>query len=99
MFTNLSISDLRGYYFLFTITLGSRGRGGGLTKRLREKGYYRKDILDLTVKCIRGVLLTKGDSRVLERITLMDTDTAEFANMSKFPFNLERVHNYGFISS
>ena len=39
--------------------------------------------------------MTKEDSRGLERTTLMDTDTAEFADMSKFPFNLERVNNYG----
>ena len=72
LFTNLSI------FFLFTSTLSSMERGGGgggvgLKKRLREKGYCKKDILDLTGKRIRGVLLTKGDSRGLERTNLMDT--------------------------
>ena len=73
-----SIPYLRSYYFLVTITLSSRwarggGGWGGVTKRLREKGYYNKDILDLTGKRLRGVLLTKGDSRGLEITTLMDT--------------------------
>ena len=74
-----SISYLRSYYFLVTITLSSRwargggGGWGGVTKRLREKGYYNKDILDLTGKRLRGVLLTKGDSKGLEITTLMDT--------------------------
>ena len=71
-----SISYLRSYYFLVTITLSSRWAGGGwggVTKRLREKGYYNKDILDLTGKRLRGVLLTKGDSKGLEITTLMDT--------------------------
>lgn len=63
-----SISYLRSYYFLVTITLSSRW-----AKRLREKGYYNKDILDLTGKRLRGVLLTKGDSKGLEITTLMDT--------------------------
>lgn len=51
------------------ITLSSRwARGVGLTKRLREKGYCKKDILDVTGKRIKGELLTKGtqeDSRGL----------------------------------
>ena len=53
--------------------MGEGGGGGGVTKRLREKGYYNKDILDLTGKRLRGVLLTKGDSKGLEITTLMDT--------------------------
>ena len=44
MLTNLSISDLRGYYFLFTLALGSRGRGVNkktAVKRVLSKGYSR----------------------------------------------------------
>ena len=62
-----SNSYLRSYYFLVTITLSSRWAGGD-KKTAGKKGYCKKNILGLTGKRIKGVLLTtrsQGESRGL----------------------------------